>query len=129
MAKYYRRKELHRRLVDLVGDARNDLQKIYDAGDQVEAMREKKAQRFELLQSRVREELRSAGRDGNHWLTTDLNNARLLPMSLYDGFMPAFRKLLENCADDIECFYEGAMQVSELEKDERNERLAELAGS
>jgi predicted aminopeptidase len=129
MAKYYRRKELHRRLVDLVGDARNDLQKIYDAGDQVEAMREKKAQRFELLQSRVREELRSAGRDGNHWLTTDLNNARLLPMSLYDGFVPAFRNLFESCANDIECFYEGAMKVSELEKDERNERLAELAGS
>ena len=91
-----------------------------------EAMREKKAQRLELLESRVRDELQSAGRSVNHWLTTDLNNARLLPMSLYDGFVPAFRRLLAECDEDLACFYERAEVLSEMEPGEREARLSEL---
>jgi predicted aminopeptidase len=129
MATYRERKELHRRLVDFVGVAREDLRQIYAAGDDTETMRNKKARRLELLESRVRDELQSAGRDVNHWLTTDLNNARLLPMSLYDGYVPAFRNLLASCANDVECFYQSAKQVSELDPDDRSARLAELAGT
>jgi predicted aminopeptidase len=129
MTTYYQRKDLHRQLVDLVGATRDDLREIYGGGYDEQTMREKKAERFEQLASQVRKELKVAGRDGNHWLSADLNNARLLPMSLYDGHVPAFRNLLAGCEGDIDCFFESAKQISELAADERNERLAELAGA
>ena len=126
---YLERKALHRRLVELVEAAREDLRGIYASGADEQTMRENKAERFRQLESRVRLELRAAGRDGKHWLTNELNNARLLPMSLYDGYVPAFRNLLAGCDDDIDCFYESAKRVAELEPGERNLQLAELAGS
>jgi predicted aminopeptidase len=129
MSNYHRRKDLHRRLVELVNVARSDLREIYGGGLDDESMRGAKAARFERLASDVRRELEDAGRDGGHWLSNDLNNARLLPMSLYDGFVPAFRNLLAECAGDIDCFYEQAIEISELEPDERNARLNELAGT
>ncbi len=126
MATYRERKELHRRLVELVSDAREDLREIYAAGDGANTTREKKAGRLALLESSVREELRSAGRNVNHWLTTDLNNARLLPMSLYDGFVPAFRRLLAECDEDLPCFYARAEELAEMEPEDREARLHEL---
>jgi predicted aminopeptidase len=129
MATYHQRKDLRRRLVDLVAGTREDLREIYTAGYDEQTMRDKKAHRFEQLASQVRRELQVAGREGNHWLGTDLNNARLLPMSLYDGFVPAFRNLLAECGDDVDCFYSAAEQLSGLDPDERDARLAELAGT
>jgi predicted aminopeptidase len=126
MVKYHERKELHRRLVALVSDAREDLRQIYAASDDAATMRESKAGRLALLESRVRDELQSAGRSVSHWLTTDLNNARLLPMSLYDGFVPAFRSLLAECDEDPACFYERAEELSKMEREDREARLRAL---
>ena len=129
MTTYHQRKELHRRLVDLVGETRKDLREIYGAGHDEQMMRGKKAERLGQLESQIRQELQAAGRNGSHWLGTDLNNARLLPMSLYDGFVPAFRSMLAGCGDDIDCFYASARKLSELDTNERNARLAELSGT
>ena len=85
-----------------------------------------KSNNLALLESRVRDELQSAGRSVNHWLTNDLNNARLLPMSLYDGFVPAFRSLLAECDEDLACFYERAEEISEMSRDDREARLRAL---
>jgi predicted aminopeptidase len=41
-----------------------------------------------------------------------LNNARLVPMMLYEGRLDEFRKLLEACEQDLECFYAAARELA-----------------
>ena len=127
MAGYYAGKALHRRLVELVDAAKDDLAEYYGRAINVDTRRELKSARLEQLASDVRAELRAAGRSENHWLTGDLNNARLLPMSLYDAQVPAFLVLYADCESDLECLYAEAEKLAELDRDERAARLAALA--
>ena len=127
MSGYRATKALHRRLVELVGAAKDDLADYYGRDIGTEAMRDLKSARLEQLAADVRAELRAAGRSENHWLTGDLNNARLLPMSLYDGQVPAFLALYAECESDLECLYAAATELSRLEREEREARLADLA--
>ena len=127
MARFRSQKERHRRLVELVSAAKNDLAEYYGRAIDEDAMRALKAARLEKLDSDVRAELRAAGRSENHWLTGDLNNARLLPMSLYDGYVPAFLALYADCDSAPDCLYEEAKKLAELERPARYERLAALA--
>jgi len=127
MAGYYAGKALHRRLVELVDAAKDDLAEYYGRAINVDTRRELKSARLEQLASDVRAELRAAGRSENHWLTGDLNNARLLPMSLYDAQVPAFLALYADCESDLECLYAASTKLAGLDRQERNTRLAELA--
>jgi predicted aminopeptidase len=120
-------KALHRRLVGLVNAAKDDLADYYARNIDADTMRELKSARLELLASDVRAELGAAGRGENHWLTIELNNARLLPMALYDRKVPAFLALYADCKSDLGCLYEEAAQISKLDRQERDARLAELA--
>jgi predicted aminopeptidase len=90
-------------------------------------MRDLKTARLEQLSADVRKELRAAGQNENHWLTRDLNNARLLPMSLYDGQVPAFLALYADCGSDLQCLYEQAGKIAMLEPAARQARLDALA--
>ena len=126
MGGYRAGKALHRVMVGLVNAAKHDLADYYGRDIDADTMRELKAERLEQLASDVREELRAAGRSENHWLTGNLNNARLLPMSLYDGQVPAFLALYAECESDLECLYEEARKLSTLDREERSARLAAL---
>ena len=98
MPRYHERKELHRDFIDLVSEARRDLRDYYSREIGAEEMRRAQGsndwrdcrQTSALL-------LKAAGRADNHWLSNDLNNARLLPMTLYEERVPAFRKLYADC--------------------------------
>ena len=79
------------------------------------------------LAADVRAQLRSEGLSENHWLTGQLNNARLLPMSLYDSQVPAFLALYADCGSDLGCLYEEAGKIAKLDRQERDTRLAALA--
>ena len=127
MLRYRDQKEQHRRFVELVDAAKADLLDYYGRDIDVDAMRELKSARLQRLSADVRAELRAAGRSENHWLTGDLNNARLLPMSLYDGQVPAFLALYAECGSELECLYDEAARIAELERDERQARLEALA--
>jgi predicted aminopeptidase len=127
MARYRAQKDLHRRLVELVGAAKKDLAEYYGRAIDADAMRALKVSRLEKLDSEVRTELRAAGRSESHWLTGELNNARLLPMSLYDAYVPAFLALYSDCGSAPGCLYEEAKKLADLEQPARYERLAALA--
>jgi len=127
MAGYRAGKALHRRLVELVNAAKDDLADYYARDIDADAMRALKFTRLERLASDVRAELRAAGRSETHWLTGELNNARLLPMSLYDGQVPAFLALYAECDSDLQCLYAEAEELAGLGRDKRDARLAELA--
>jgi predicted aminopeptidase len=127
MAGYRAQKALHRRLVELVESARGDLAEYFGRDIDAVAMRAVKSERLAQLAADVRAELRAAGRSENHWLTGELNNARLLPMSLYDGQVPAFLALYADCGYELGCLYEEAAGIAELDRQERDARLAALA--
>ncbi len=126
MARYRAQKEQHRLFVDLVNAAKLDLADYYGRDIDPDAMRSLKSARLERLSSDVRAELKAAGRNVNHWLTSDLNNARLLPMSLYDGQVPAFRALYADCDSGLECLYEEAGKIAKLDPAARQARLDAL---
>jgi predicted aminopeptidase len=127
MARYRAQKEQHRRFVELVNAAKADLADYYGRDIDAGEMRELKSARLGRLSSDVRTELRAAGRNENHWLTGNLNNARLLPMSLYDGQVPAFLALHADCGSDLECLYDEAGKIAKLEPAARQARLDALA--
>ena len=127
MSRYRERKELHRDFIDLVSEARRDLRDYYSREIEADEMRELKAARLERLSTDVSGVLKAAGRADNHWLSNDLNNARLLPMTLYEERVPAFRKLYADCDASLDCFYQQAVAISELDETERNARLDALS--
>ncbi len=126
MARYRKQKEQHRRFVELVNAAKLDLADYYGRDIDPDAMRDLKSARLEQLSSDVRAELRAAGRNENHWLTGDLNNARLLPMSLYDGQVPAFLALYTDCGSELGCLYDEAGKIANLDPEARQARLDAL---
>lgn len=127
MAAYRKRKELHRRLVRLADVAGRDLNAYFSETLDPDEKRLLKEHRLELLSANVAAELQEAGRTQDHWLSGKLNNAHLIPMTLYEGRVPAFRALLAACHEDIECFYSQSRMLSGLDKPERESRLDELA--
>jgi predicted aminopeptidase len=127
MADYRAQKALRRRLLELVEAARNDLDGYYGWDIDADTKRVLKSGRLAQLAADVRAELRATGRSENHWLTGELNNARLLPMSLYDGQVPAFLALYADCGFEFACLYEEAARIAELDRRERDARLAALA--
>ncbi len=127
MARYRSQKDMHRSLVRLVDAAKNDLADYFAREIDADTMRELKSARLEQLASDVRVELMAAGWNQSHWLTGNLNNARLLPMSLYDGRVPAFLALYADCGSELGCLYEEAAKIAKLDRAARQASLDALA--
>ncbi len=128
MSRYRERKAFNRDLLAIVDVARADLESLYASDVDDDTMRAAKAERMAALDSDVRALLAATGRQ-RHWLTLGLNNARLVPMALYEGHVPAFRALYAECEFDLECFYAAAIEVSELSTEGRAARLDALRSS
>lgn len=126
IATYYKRRELQRQLMQLVAEARDDLETIYASAAAPDAMRTRKQQRLRQLTEAALEAYADVARKAPDWWENDLNNARLASMTLYHGLLPAFRALLAECDDDLRCFYAAADAIAALDRDARNARLAEL---
>ena len=109
---YLARRRLRQELMDLVAIARDDLEAIYARADEDDARRISKALRLEALQDAVAARLAQSGRDPGSWLSGELNNARLVSMTLYEGRLPEFRALFRECAEDFACFYEKARRLA-----------------
>jgi predicted aminopeptidase len=120
---YQDAREYRQRLMALVAAARQDLAVVYKAGKDDETMRQQKSQRLQRLAGEVAAEAEKAGKEPSAWLSGGLNNARLISMTLYEGDLPAFRSLLEQCAQDIRCFYGRARELAALDADGRAKAL------
>ena len=126
MSRYRSGKARSQEFVELVNLAREDLGQLYASDIDAETMRARKAERLEALRADVAAVLEREGRGGGHWLAQELNNARLLPIALYDGLVPAFRALYTRCNHELDCFYAEAKALSERDRAERDARLDEL---
>ncbi len=111
-AAYESNREFRQTLMALVDEARADLETIYsqDIGD--EARRVQKADRLKSLQHEIAARFESEERDPGNWLSGELNNARLVPMILYEGRLDEFRVLLHDCGRDLRCFYDKARALA-----------------
>ncbi len=123
---YEERKELRRRLTALVEAARADLETYYTETIDDDEKRLLKEHRFEMLEADLRAELEQSGRDADAFLARPFNNARTVSFALYEGRLPEFRRLLDNCGGDLTCFYAEVRRISALEPDERNAALDAL---
>ena len=125
---YRQRRRVRQELMALVADARDDLQANYVATTGDDEKRRSKRARLEQLSADVSATLSRSGRDPSNWLSGELNNARLVSMTLYEGRLSSFRALLAQCKQDIRCFYSSAEDLSQLEKAARDVQLDALAG-
>ncbi|MBT8087043.1 MAG: aminopeptidase, partial [Gammaproteobacteria bacterium] len=71
--------------------------------------------------------LELAGIPESNWPGSDLNNARLASLALYDQGLPAFRVLFRKCNGDFRCFYARATEIGERGEAARDAALDALA--
>lgn len=123
------RRRLSEDIMALVSGARSDLEALYASPLPDDEKRRRKKRRFAVLAERIAARLDEAGSGAGHWLGGNLNNARLVPMALYEGHLPAFEAMLQQCDEDPECFYESVRELGKLPQDQRDSRLEALATS
>ncbi len=109
---YMAQRELRGELSSLVEAARADLAALYALEIHDDEKRARKQARLATLQAHIAGLLEKANRDPGGWVTGSLNNARLVPMVLYEGRLDEFRSLLEACQRRIDCFYDGARELA-----------------
>jgi predicted aminopeptidase len=112
LARYREGRVLREKIMLRVDAARVDLEALYASGFGAETMRRDKRDRLRSLADEVAALMRSGGRDPGGWLQGELNNARLVPMMLYQGRLPEFRALFDACGQRIECFYAEARKLA-----------------
>jgi predicted aminopeptidase len=112
-AAYLERRQLREQLVELIREARTDLDSLYASALDATTMRREKQQRLQRLADELRAELAGSGLDSPGWLGGELNNARLVSIGLYELDLARFRELYEDCERDLACFYERAEELQQ----------------
>jgi predicted aminopeptidase len=129
LATYHAGRALRRRILEAVGRSRSELESLYGENGDDDFKRIRKREILDALSAEAERLIREDGSTGKNWLATPLNNARLVSLNLYEGRQDAFRVLLADCGDSIDCFYAEAESIAGLPEDERNERLDGLEAS
>jgi predicted aminopeptidase len=125
---YLERKALRRELLQLVEEAKIQLAVLYDSEIGEEEMRRRKDAILTELSQDVSGLLSRNGAGAPGWLGGALNNARLVSLGLYEGWLPAFRELYKDCNGKLSCFYDTVGSIADLPRDERHARLIILTG-
>jgi predicted aminopeptidase len=113
--------------VALVRETRIALDTLYRSDLEAADMRRQKTTLLNDLSARAQKVIDEEGGGARNWLAAPLNNARLVSMNLYEGRVAAFRAMYAACDSKLDCFYERAIEVSELADPERNQVLNTLA--
>lgn len=99
------KKEKMGRIFLLIEQARKDLKNLYKQSMLAEDKHKKKSTIF-LQLKRSYQNLTKQWPDKFYegWFNRDLNNADLIPMTLYHGKAPIFEEVLRACHDDLLCY-------------------------
>lgn len=124
MTDYLAGRELQQSLLKQVETARGDLRSVYESDIDAELMRDQKRERLKTLAEDVAAEIERSGRDSSVWLSGEMNNARLISMTLYEGRLPSFRALYSKCENSLECFYAEATKLAEMDFARRDAALS-----
>ena len=112
LQEYRSSREFRQQLLQHVQAARADLETLYASELDQSAMRQGKQDILSTLREAAGEQVERSGRNTPAWLRSPLNNATLIPLSLYQGRLDEFRQLLVECKEDLQCFYDQAEQLS-----------------
>jgi predicted aminopeptidase len=119
-------------LTTLVLATRDRLKALYAEPITPEVMRQRKAAEFERLRSEYRT-MRDSQWGGDKrfdaWVYAPMNNARLLPIGLYDQWTPAFAALFKQVGGDWPAFFAAVEKMGALPKDQRKAALERLISS
>ncbi|MDQ2696424.1 MAG: aminopeptidase [Pseudomonadota bacterium] len=116
-------------VLNLIGQAREALQQLYDSRQPVAVKREAKSQILADLQARygaLREEWGGDSRF-DAWFGQTLNNAQLAALTTYTHLVPAFEALFREVGEDFAAFYRAAEAIGRLPQERRAARLETLA--
>lgn len=118
--------ELRHELLQVVAAAKAELAALYASDLEVDEKRRRKRERLDALSADAADLFAAAGLDRSP-LAAPLNNARLVSLGLYEGWVPAFRAMYGECGERLECFYGRARAVAALPAGERTARLELLS--
>ena len=125
---YIDSKKRQKRFVEMVMQARSELEKVYTSGKSIQEKRKAKSRIFANIRESYRE-LKS-GWDGytgyDQWVSGDLNNAKLSSVAIYHQYVPAFQVLMNQTGGDLQAFYAAARELSFMEKEAREKKLKGL---
>ncbi len=117
--------------VALLRKTRNGLVEAYAQDVDEETMRESKSAVFATMQDDYQQlKVNWDGYSGyDNWFKRDVNNARLIAVSTYRRFIPAFRAMYLQAGEDMNEFYKIAKIAAELPPVERREHLNAYIGA
>lgn len=113
LQEYRSSREFRQQLMQRVQSARADLRNLYESQADENEKRERKQAILNELKVEAARQVEQAGRRSPGWLKSPLNNASLIPLSLYQGRLAEFRELLAKCEGSLRCFYERAEALAE----------------
>jgi predicted aminopeptidase len=128
--KYNTRLQRSEQFAGLLRSTRAELQTLYSKDMPAEGKRLAKAQVFKGMRVRYEKLKKSwqgyAGYDS--WFARPLNNARLVSVSTYRRYIPAFSAMFRETGEDLEAFYTLAKSIAELPADERRKKIDAYLG-
>ena len=125
----YRQYQANRaQVVDLIEQARHQLDALYQQPLPAEQKRGQKQQLLQALRDRYQQKAQEfTVRDGfSRWFNGDLNNAKLASVSTYHAQVAGFRHLLDCEQGDLGQFYRAVEKLAELPKDKRRQALKSI---
>ena len=124
---YQRNRELRQSMMRLVDEAKVELRALYESELDDELKRSRKQASLDALSAAAARLAEDSGPGAVNWLAAPLNNARLASLGLYEGRQDVFRKILRDCDGELVCFYAESRKLADLDKEERERRLDQMA--
>lgn len=124
MANYLEARELQQSISGLVASARETLESVYQSSSDDFDKRALKSEALKKLAEDISSLLSANGRENAGWYSGELNNARLISTTLYEGLLPSFRSVYAKCGREMQCFYAEVKHLAAMTAADREAQLA-----
>lgn len=127
LVRYQTQGRRHDDFVTMILAGRERLNAVYHRSlPKAQMIEQKKAMLQQLLEVDYQAfKKRWPGEHYDHWMNDQLNNAKLLTVASYHQWLPAFKQLYKE-SRHLQGFYQRALDLSQLPRDQRRARLTEL---
>ena len=111
-----------------VSTALAKLKALYISPVTDEEKRREKATIFEGMQSHYRQLRGGVAKDDSRgkWLATDMNNAKLASVAIYNDYVPAFENILLKINGNMKLFYQEVAKIAALPEVDRDLQMKRL---